>query len=196
MRVLQKGLLLLCITSLVGVGVITVGLIHAPTAHAAAYCYNTNCKNLDPTLTYSSSSQYYGVRCDQGAQQQGGNVNGTGGYVQNWYSYACDANFTVAQPSSGYWPPVVEQWLCPPASVSLDGLNCNITPLYYADTAGGTWSSAFCSSSFYVHNCGDIPNWAPRWFTNMVPGSYAVKSVACFSSGGTSCNWDLNSHYY
>ncbi len=141
-------------------------------AHAATSCHASSCKNLDPTLTVGPD----GVLCNHDAflQEQ---VNLGNGYVQNWFSVNCDANWTVAQAPSGASLEIVDMGVC---QGSASGFSCSSTVLWYTDSVPGFG----CFSPVYVCNAGIIPSGATHWFTNMVDGSHPVLSEAFFTNGG------------
>lgn len=149
-------------------------------AHAARNCHASSCKNLDPTLTVGPD----GVFCNHDAfLQEQVNISG-GGYVQNWFSVNCDANWTVAQAPSGTSLRVVDMGVC---QGSASGFTCNSTVLWYTDSVPGFG----CFSPVYVCNSGALPSGVTHWFTNMVDGSHPVLSEAIFANGSV-----LDTHYH
>lgn len=59
------------------------------TAHASASCYGSSCNGLDPVVMGCLPGAY--VVSDAGAAV--GNRSFTAGYVENWFSPACGANW-------------------------------------------------------------------------------------------------------
>lgn len=176
MRVTRKYGLVLPFLLLVSVGIF--GVASPPVAHAIVYpkCSGPSCKNMDPTATQGPD----GVFCNRHAylQEEVDSVNQPGGYVQNWYSVNCNANWTVAQAPTGYSMYYVYMDLCQgPAS----GKTCNYDPVFYTDIVPG-WA---CFQPLYQCNAGTIPNGATHWYTNMVDGAYPVQSAAGFTGGVT-----------
>ena len=140
-------------------------------AHAAISCHASSCKNLDPTTTVGPD----GVFCNHDAflQEQ---VNSGNGYVQNWFSVNCDANWTVAQAPSGTSLLAVFMGVC---QATASGHTCNGTVLWYTDSVPGFG----CVIPIYVCNPGSIPPGTTHWFTNMVDGSHPVLSGVEFANG-------------
>lgn len=148
------------------------GLISPKVAQAATSCHASTCKNLDPTTTVGPD----GVFCNKDAFNQETDPDGIG-YVQNWFSVNCEANWTVAQAPSGTSLKLVGMGVCL-GTISSVGL-CTSTVVWYTDSIPGV----SCLTPIYVCNAGAIPPGATHWFTNMVDGSHPVQSRAIFING-------------
>ena len=105
MRVIRKCGLYLMI--MLAISMVMFVFSAPQAAHAARSCHASSCKNLDPTLTVGPD----GVLCNHDAflQEQ---VNSGNGFVQNWFSVNCDANWTVAQAPSGASLQIVDMGVC------------------------------------------------------------------------------------
>lgn len=168
MHVLRKCGLFLLLMLTVSMGVLVFSSPKA--AHAAISCHASTCKNLDPTTTVGPD----GVFCNKdAAMQEQANTPSGGGYVQNWFSFNCDANWTVAQAPSGTSLAAVDMELC---QGTASGFTCNGSVSWYTDSIAGVG----CATPIYQCNAGSIPTGATHWFTNMVDGSGPVLSLANF----------------
>lgn len=173
MHVIRRSTLLLLLVFIGSVGI--VGFASPHTVHAATSCHASSCKNLDPTTTVGPD----GVVCNQDAGlQEQVNTSSGGGYVQNWFSFNCDANWTVAQAPSGTSLAAVDMELC---QGTASGFTCNGSVSWYTDSIAGVG----CATPIYQCNAGSIPTGATHWFTNMVDGSGPVLSLANFTNASS-----------
>lgn len=169
MQVIQKSVLYLVIIIAVSIGMLGFGSPRV--AHAATSCHASSCKNLDPTTTVGPD----GVFCNKDAfLQEQDNVGN--GFVQNWFSVNCDANWTVAQAPSGSSLDAVVMAVC---QGTASGSTCNSTILWYTDSEPGFG----CFSPIYVCNPGTFLDGTQHWFTNMVDGSQPVASAMELEDG-------------
>lgn len=168
-HVIRKSILFLLLTLIASVGIF--GFAAPQAAYAATSCHASTCKNLDPTTTVGPD----GVFCNGDAFRQERDNDGTG-YLENWFSVNCEANWTVAQAPSGTSIKRVAMGVCL-GTISL-GL-CTSTVVYYTDSIPGV----SCMTPIYVCNAGAIPSGATHWFTNMVDGSHPVQSRVLFTNG-------------
>jgi hypothetical protein len=154
------------------VTVLTVQGMSAPAAHATVSCSGSTCTDKDPTTTVGP----HGVFCNNNAFLQNPQINYSWGWIQNWWSQECNANWAVVNVNSG-------------DSISFAGISaCNGTTGFDSTgepTCNGSvaWT-AFLSTcdqvSGYNANCQfmhtDIGSGTTHWYTNMVRGDWKTVS--------------------
>lgn len=160
----QHYLVIMTLMLVVGGGSLAWQSHTATPAHAAA-CSGQSCNDLDPATTL----------CNQNSRRQDhkdiiiNNVNY--GWVENWYSFSCNANWTVVQANNGAYLLSALMYTCPSM---VNGACQTQTTFQYADLASG-WGD--CTYVVTCHPGAFGKGNTFHWYTNMVNGSLSVMSM-------------------
>jgi hypothetical protein len=174
------------VTAAVLMGMVAFQGAHTQAAHAAPLKCSANggngyasCNNLDPTSTQGPDGLY----CNKWAYPQGNATTYSWGWIQNWWSEACNANWTQLHVNSGYIA-VAGVWACN-GTGSFDQYG---DPTCNGSLTNGITSVCDATSSYNTY-CNylayDMPAGTTSWYTNMVRGDEPTISVAYARENGT-----------
>lgn len=165
MKLASKFLIRLAIGTAVMISMLAFQGMHSTAVHAASSCYADTCNDKDPTTTVGP----HGIFCNKDAFLQE-HKDYSFGWIENWWSHECNANWTIANVNSGDYIGEAEVNACggTPGFNSVGNWTCSVPATQVCDYLpnGVGWDLCFLSP----YDAGDIPAGATHWYTNMVRG--------------------------
>lgn len=173
MRFALMLLIRFAIGTVVIIGMLAFQGMHSIEVHAASECSAATCTGKDPTAWVGPHNIY----CNKNAYLQE-HKDYSFGWIENWWSQECDANWTIVNVNSGYFIGEAEATACSSGAgfTSSGGWTCNAgAATRVCDYLPTGWSVC---GALDPYNTGDIPGGTTHWYTNMVRGDVSTISVA------------------